>query len=99
MGILIQVITFHLRSKLKLLWSLDEQGKERAEYGKQLLTILAKDLTPRNGRGFSRSNLLQMCKFYLAFQKKWDTVPQIDMKPITMRFRKSPKKNNKKEGV
>lgn len=45
----------------------EQNGKERAEYGKQLLTNLAKDLTARNGKGFSRSNLVYMRKFYLAF--------------------------------
>ena len=43
------------------------KGKDRAEYGKQLLVNLAKDLTTRNGKGFSRSNLVYMRKFYLAF--------------------------------
>lgn len=43
------------------------KGKDRAEYGKQLLANLAKDLTARNGKGFSRSNLVYMRKFYLAF--------------------------------
>lgn len=47
----------------------EQGGKTRAEYGKQLLINLAKDLTLRNGRGFSRSNLLYMRKFYLAFPK------------------------------
>lgn len=37
------------------------------EYGRQLLVNLAKDLTARNGKGFSRSNLVYMRKFYLAF--------------------------------
>ncbi len=47
-----------------------EQGrKEKAEYGKQLLVNLSKDLTFRNGKGFSRSNLTYMRKFYLAFPK------------------------------
>lgn len=45
----------------------EQQGKERAEYGKQLLVSLAKDLTSKNGKGFSRSNLVYMRKFYLAF--------------------------------
>lgn len=45
----------------------EQQGKERAEYGKQLLVTLAKDLTAKNGKGFSRSNLVYMRKFYLAF--------------------------------
>ncbi len=35
----------------------------------ELLVNLAKDLTARNGRGFSRSNLTYMRKFYLAFPK------------------------------
>mgnify|MGYP002524757404 FL=1 len=43
------------------------RGKDRAEYGKQLFVNLAKDLTARNGKGFSRSNLVYMRKFYLAF--------------------------------
>ena len=43
------------------------KGKDRAEYGRQLLVNLAKDLTARNGKGFSRSNLVYMRKFYLAF--------------------------------
>ena len=43
------------------------KGKDRAEYGKQLLVNLAKDLTARNGKGFSRSNLVYMRKFYIAF--------------------------------
>jgi len=47
-----------------------EQGrKAKAEYGKQLLVNLSKDLTLRNGKGFSRSNLTYMRKFYLAFPK------------------------------
>ena len=43
------------------------KGKDRAEYGKQLLVNLAKDLTIRKGRGFNRSNLTYMKKLYLAF--------------------------------
>lgn len=46
----------------------EQHGKERAEYGKQLLMNLAKDLTAKNGKGFSRSNLVYMRKFYLSFQ-------------------------------
>ena len=45
----------------------EQQGKNRAEYGKQLLVSLAKDLTSKKGKGFSRSNLVYMRKFYLAF--------------------------------
>lgn len=47
----------------------EQGGKAKAEYGKQLLVNLSKDLTLRNGKGFSRSNLTYMRKFYLAFPK------------------------------
>ena len=47
----------------------EQGGKARAEYGKQLLTQLAKDLTARHGKGFNRSNLTYMRKSYLAFPK------------------------------
>ncbi|MCI9608561.1 MAG: DUF1016 domain-containing protein [Muribaculaceae bacterium] len=47
----------------------EQKGKIRAEYGKFLITRLAKDLTALRGRGFSRSNLIYMRKFYLYFPK------------------------------
>lgn len=47
----------------------EQNGQIRAEYGKFLITRLAKDLTVRRGRGFSRSNLIYMRKFYLCFPK------------------------------
>ena len=47
----------------------EQKGQSRAEYGRQLLVNLSKDLTIRCGRGFSRSNLTYMRKFYLAFPK------------------------------
>lgn len=47
----------------------EQKGEIRAEYGKQLLVRLAKDLTIKHGKGFSRSNLNYMRKFYLTFQK------------------------------
>jgi len=45
----------------------EQGGKERAEYGKELLKRLSADLTVRFGRGFSRHNLQLMRQFYLAF--------------------------------
>ncbi|MCQ2323488.1 MAG: PDDEXK nuclease domain-containing protein [Paludibacteraceae bacterium] len=47
----------------------EQQGSNRAKYGERLLVNLSKDLTRINGRGFSRSNLTYMRKFYLAFPK------------------------------
>lgn len=51
----------------------EQQGKERAEYGSDLLTRLSKDLRQRYGNGFGRRNILDMRRFYLAYQK-WQTV-------------------------
>lgn len=47
----------------------EQQGSAKAKYGEALLVNLAKDLTRLRGRGFSRSNLTYMRKFYLAFPK------------------------------
>ena len=44
----------------------EQSGEERAEYGAALIESLAKDLTRRFGRGFSRPNLQNMRLFYLA---------------------------------
>ncbi|MDA8416567.1 MAG: PDDEXK nuclease domain-containing protein [Betaproteobacteria bacterium] len=46
---------------------LDQGGQDRAAYGEALIERLAKDLTKRFGRGFSRQNLQQMRSFYLAW--------------------------------
>lgn len=47
----------------------EQKGQIKAEYGKQLLTNLAKDLTHRLGKGYSRSNLFNMRLFYIHFPK------------------------------
>ena len=46
----------------------EQGGNARAEYGQQLLVKLSKDLTIKRGKGFSRSNLIYMRKFYLTFK-------------------------------
>ena len=51
----------------KYIVEFEQGGKARAEYGKQLIVNLAKDLTRLNGKGFNRSNLTYMRKLYLAF--------------------------------
>ena len=45
----------------------EQNGKERAEYGKQILKGLSKQLTNEFGKGFSLSNLEQIRKFYLIY--------------------------------
>ena len=45
----------------------EQQGKERAEYGKFVLKNLSKKLTFEFGKGFDYTNLSNMRKFYQAF--------------------------------
>ena len=47
----------------------EQNGKDRAEYGKQLLKSLSKQLTKEFGRGFSIDNLENMRKLFLTFSK------------------------------
>ncbi|MBO4418167.1 MAG: hypothetical protein J5801_08680 [Bacteroidales bacterium] len=47
----------------------EQHGAERAEYGSNLINRLSEDLTILYGKGFSKSNLLYIRKFYLMFQK------------------------------
>lgn len=48
----------------------EQQGSERAEYGKALLKELSAILTEEFGRGFSQSNLEYMRKFYLTYRER-----------------------------
>jgi predicted nuclease of restriction endonuclease-like (RecB) superfamily len=45
----------------------EQGGKLRAEYGKALISNLAKDLSLLHGKGFSRSNLVYMRLLYLQY--------------------------------
>ena len=47
----------------------EQQGKERAEYGTQLLRDLSNDLKLRYGKGFGLSNLQYMRLFYIQYPK------------------------------
>lgn len=45
----------------------EQQGKERADYGKYLLKELSDYWLEKFGKGFSVTNLKQMRKFYLTY--------------------------------
>jgi len=45
----------------------EQQGRSRAEYGKNVLKNLAQQLTVEFGKGFDESNLRNMRQFYKAF--------------------------------
>jgi predicted nuclease of restriction endonuclease-like (RecB) superfamily len=69
------------RAQVLAYWSIgreivefEQKGKTRAEYGEELVIRLAKDMTERFGRGFSKSNLFLMRQFYLTYPEKFQTV-------------------------
>lgn len=45
----------------------EQQGKRRAEYGKQIIKELSKQLTAEFKKGFSEANLWNFRQFYLIF--------------------------------
>lgn len=47
----------------------EQNGKERAEYGQEVITQLALKLTQKHGRGFTETNLKYMRQFYQLFEK------------------------------
>ena len=51
----------------RLIVEQEQQGKERAEYGKQQLRTLSVRLQADFGKGFDVTNLRNMRRFYLAF--------------------------------
>ncbi|MFT5337065.1 MAG: putative nuclease of restriction endonuclease-like (RecB) superfamily [Sphingobacteriales bacterium] len=53
----------------KMIVEEEQKGIGRADYGKQILSGLSKELTKEFGKGFSIRNIEQMRKFYLAYQK------------------------------
>ena len=62
---LVQLMTYYSLGK----WIVEEQqeGEERAKYGKQVLKKLSESLTKEFGRGFSETNLEYARKFYLIY--------------------------------
>lgn len=51
----------------RLLVEDEQQGEQRAEYGKQTLKTISERLTEMFGKGFDERNLRNMRAFYLAF--------------------------------
>ncbi|PIE79393.1 MAG: hypothetical protein CSA15_03225 [Candidatus Delongbacteria bacterium] len=48
----------------------EQEGRDRANYGKQLINGLSIRLTNEFGKGFSATNLKQMRSFYLTYHKQ-----------------------------
>jgi len=47
----------------------EQRGKERAEYGEELIKRLSNDLTKKFGRGFTTANLWNMRQFFTTYPK------------------------------
>lgn len=60
----------------------EQDGKERADYGKQILKELSDVLTKEFGKGFSVDNLENMRRFYLAYGKS-ETLSRISENAIS----------------
>lgn len=54
----------------KLIVEKEQQGKNRADYGKQLLKELSDVLSNEFGKGFSVTNIQQMRNFYLSYKNQ-----------------------------
>ena len=48
----------------------EQRGADRAAYGEQIVSELARQLTSEFGRGFSFSSLKSMRQFYLTYQER-----------------------------
>jgi predicted nuclease of restriction endonuclease-like (RecB) superfamily len=51
----------------KLIFEEEQQGKERAEYGKYLIVNLAEKLTNEFGRGYGQTNLRNFRQFFVCY--------------------------------
>jgi predicted nuclease of restriction endonuclease-like (RecB) superfamily len=64
----------------------EQQGVQRAEYGKLVLKTLSQRLTAEFGKGFSEDNLSLMRKFYIVYRDRKpisETVPGKSLQPAT----------------
>ena len=62
-----KVMTVTYWSIGKYIVEFEQDGNAKAEYGKNLLSTISKELTLRLGKGYSRPNLNNMRKFYLKY--------------------------------
>ena len=75
----------------KMIVEEEQNGEERAEYGKYVLNTLSAYLTENFGKGFSTDNLKLMRRFYVIYSNDsiGETVfPQFEKVPVTENGRK-----------
>lgn len=74
----------------------EQSGKERAKYGKETLRELSLRLTQEFGKGFSRSNLEYMRKFFLTYKDRNPEISQM-ASGILIKAQKSQMKTGKSD--
>ena len=80
MGVMVNAVAVYTSFLLgKYMVEEEQQGKNRAEYGSKVLEQLSTYLTKEYGRGFSRSNLAGMRKFYLVYRDRDAQIVQSDI--------------------
>lgn len=67
----------------------EQQGKVRAEYGKQVLKELSARLTERFGDGWSYPSMKNIRQFYLTYSKRLNAVYPIDTEKAKQRLANS----------
>ena len=77
MGVLVNSVTVYTSFLLgKYMVEEEQQGSNRAKYGAKILDSLSSYLTEEYGRGFSRTNLSGMRKFYLVYRDRDEKIIQ-----------------------
>ena len=77
MGVMVNMVTvFTCYCLGKYMIEEEQHGEERAEYGAKVLDSLSDFLTKEYGRGYSRSNLAGMRKFYLTYRNRDSEIVQ-----------------------
>ena len=75
MGVLVNSVTVYTSFLLgKYMVEEEQQGADRAKYGAKILDSLSSYLTEEYGRGFSRSNLAGMRKFYMVYRDRDEAI-------------------------
>ena len=85
MGVALEDILTKARWKMgQRIVEVEQEGTIRADYGSRLIEQLAEDLTKTNRKGFSKSNVFNMRRVYLAFPifEFW----KIDLEPLRRSF-------------
>ncbi|MDP8203692.1 MAG: DUF1016 N-terminal domain-containing protein [Candidatus Tenebribacter mawsonii] len=70
----------------------EQNGKERAKYGKKILKKLSKELNSEFGKGFDERELRRIRQFYLTFPKRDTLRPELSWSHYRLLIRVSNKK-------